>query len=205
MKNASGKLLKGVKGLEVILAAFIIISVIISGYDLIARLIELMASDYQKSYSAFKDLLAYILLLVIGLELAMMLIRHTPGSVIEIMLYAVARKMLIYSTETFDIAIGVFSLAGLFAIKKFLYVHRIEYTNGLVVGPSASLKNINSALGIHIPDEGGKTLIDLILNLADDRDIKEGEVFYISDAEMTIVKVVDKKPVKIRVNESKSD
>lgn len=68
----------------------------------------------------FKDILADILLLVVGIELAIMLIRRTPESLVEVMFFVIARKMLIQSDGTFDLLIGVAALAGLFAVRKYL-------------------------------------------------------------------------------------
>ena len=72
----------------------------------------------------FEDILSDVLLLVVGIELAIMLIRRTPESLIEAMFFVVARNMLI-KTETFtDLLIGVVALGGLFAIRLFLFERR---------------------------------------------------------------------------------
>ena len=52
--------------------------------------------------------------------MGIMLIRRDPKSVIELMFFVVARKMLIKAHDPFDILFGVASLAGLFAIRKYL-------------------------------------------------------------------------------------
>ena len=70
----------------------------------------------------FEDVLSDILLLVVGIELAIMLVKRNPTSLVEVMFFVIARKMLI-KTETFiDLLIGVTALAGMFAIRKFLIV-----------------------------------------------------------------------------------
>lgn len=122
MKRTGNRIIRSVMLLEIVLAAFIIFSVIASGYHLLLLLVDLLVADSARSYEIFQNLLAQVLLMVIGLELALMLIRHTPSRVIEVMLYAVARKMLIYTTQTWEIAIGVLALGGLFAIWKYLYL-----------------------------------------------------------------------------------
>jgi hypothetical protein len=71
-------------------------------------------------HTSFEELLADILLLVVGIELALMLVRRTPEALIEVMFFVVARKMLIKSDETWDLVLGVLALAGLFAIRKYL-------------------------------------------------------------------------------------
>lgn len=53
-----------------------------------------------------------------------MLIRHTPGSVIEVLIFGIARKLLIHSDNMIDIVLGIVALAGLFGIKKYLFENK---------------------------------------------------------------------------------
>ncbi len=124
LKKVKSHLISSVMWLETILAFFIIISVIISGKDLISFLIKIYSLDPISSYDMFQKLLSYLLLLVVGLELALMLVKHTPNSIVEVMLYAIARKMLIYGTSSSEVLLGVLSLALIFIIKKFLFSKR---------------------------------------------------------------------------------
>ncbi len=71
-------------------------------------------------HTQFEGLLADILLLVVGIELAIMLVRRTPESLIEVMFFVIARKMLIKTGAIHELLIGVAALAGLFAIRKYL-------------------------------------------------------------------------------------
>jgi hypothetical protein len=107
--------------LEVALAGISVAFVAIGGMYLVGELFGFSESvaggDLQ---TKFEDLLSDILLLVVGIELALMLVRRTPESLIEVMFFVVARKMLI-KTDTFvDLLVGVIALAGLFAIRKYL-------------------------------------------------------------------------------------
>jgi hypothetical protein len=49
-----------------------------------------------------------------------MLIRRTPESLIEVIFFVIARKMLIKTDHFYELLIGVAALAGLFAIRKYL-------------------------------------------------------------------------------------
>ena len=73
-------------------------------------------------YAQFNDLLGQILLLVIGVELVVMLSLHIPGALIEVLLYAIARKLLLLpkSEGMLDLLLGIMAIAGLFAIRKYL-------------------------------------------------------------------------------------
>ena len=67
-----------------------------------------------------EEILADILLLVVGIELAIMLIRRTPESLVEVMFFVIARKMLIKTDHIYELLLGVIAIAGLFAIRKYL-------------------------------------------------------------------------------------
>ena len=70
-----------------------------------------------------QSFLSKVLLLVIGLELALVLIKHTLDSVLHVVIFAVARKVLIFAESSWEVAIGVASLAALFAVRKYLFDH----------------------------------------------------------------------------------
>jgi hypothetical protein len=48
----------------------------------------------------FQDFLGYAMTLVIAIEFIKMLLRHTPGSIIEVLLFAMARKLIITKENT---------------------------------------------------------------------------------------------------------
>ncbi len=106
---------------EVGLAA---LSVVFVGLGVLFLLGELL--DFQQTLvdttlrNSFEDVLSDILLLVVGIELALMLVRRTPEALIEVMFFVVARKMLITADSFWDLILGVAALAGLFAIRKYL-------------------------------------------------------------------------------------
>lgn len=74
-------------------------------------------------HAGIEDLLSELLLLVVGVELAIMLVRRTPESLVEVMFFVIARKMLIKTGAIYELLIGVIALAGLFAIRKYLEHH----------------------------------------------------------------------------------
>ena len=112
--------------LELVLAMFITAAVIIGMVDLWKYIVLIFETNPIDTYDVLQKFLGHVLLLVVGVELVAMLIMHTPGSVIEVLLYAVARNMLIGNKGTFDFILGIASIAGIFAIKKFLFVNNIS-------------------------------------------------------------------------------
>ncbi len=105
--------------LEVILSFFLILGVIIGMKDIFAYLLEIYRTSAVETYEIFRQFLAHILLLVVGIELILMLVSHSVDSIIEFLLFVIARKMLIYADTMQDLLLGTLSIAILFLTIKF--------------------------------------------------------------------------------------
>lgn len=106
--------------LELILAIFLIVGVLIGMKDIFAYLIDIYVTDAINTYDIFRQFLAHILLLVVGIELILMLVSHSVDSIVEFILFVIARKMLIYADTMLDLLLGTISIAILFLMIKFL-------------------------------------------------------------------------------------
>lgn len=106
---------------EVGMAALTVLFVCLGVWYLLRELLHFdsMIADVGL-HVGFEELLSDILLLVVGIELAIMLVRRTPESLVEVMFFVIARKMLIKTDHVYELLIGVAALAGLFAIRKYL-------------------------------------------------------------------------------------
>jgi hypothetical protein len=202
MQRTSKKVQTAVLWLETIFAVFVIISVVIGGVELFQYVKIILFAQPPDIYNMFRDMLGYLLLLVIGLELALMLIRHTPGSVIEVMFFAIARKILIYTTETYEFLIGVVALAGLFAIRRFLFVPKISDIGGTTLSAATPVKDVNRIIGSHIPEDLANTLGGVIAHLAEayEESIEVGKNFHIADVNMQVVAITGGLIEKIKVD-----
>ncbi|MCF6462646.1 hypothetical protein [Clostridium sp. Cult1] len=107
--------------IEVLLALLIILIVILSIKDLLVLGKVIFTTEADASYEILQGFLSHTLLLVVGLELAIMLISHTPGKVLQVILYAIARKMLVSSVNMADILLGVIALAIIFITDKYFH------------------------------------------------------------------------------------
>ena len=74
------------------------------------------------NYEQLNNFLAQILLLVIAVELVIMLCLHRPETLLEVLLYAIARKLLLIpkSSSAGELLLGVLAIAAIFFIKKYL-------------------------------------------------------------------------------------
>ena len=75
---------------------------------------------------SFSNFLKNALGLVVGVEFVKMLVRHTMDNVVEVLIFAISRHLIVYHLEIWEIFIGVLCMAILFAIRKFLVVSSDE-------------------------------------------------------------------------------
>ena len=63
----------------------------------------------------------YAMSLAIGVEFVKMLCTHQPGTIIEVLLFATARQMIVEHLNVYETLVGIGAIAALFAIRKFLF------------------------------------------------------------------------------------
>jgi hypothetical protein len=92
---------------------------IIIAVNVIELLSEIAGSRVVLINMSFETILSSILILVIGLEFIKMLCKHTPESVIDVLLFVIARFLVIYHENAIDMVVGVIAIVGLFAARKY--------------------------------------------------------------------------------------
>lgn len=120
-ERISNKLYHFAHILELILAVFIAIGVLLGFIDLIKYLMEIFSADISISYDVFKHFLSYVLLLVVGVEFILMLLTHSIKTIGELVVFVIARKMLIYGSSMLDMVLGSLAIAIIFATIRFLF------------------------------------------------------------------------------------
>ncbi|MFQ5432791.1 MAG: hypothetical protein ACE5EN_09845 [Nitrospinota bacterium] len=112
---------KGLRIVEKLLAALLLVLVIWGMGILILSIPWIIIPENMITFhKVLEQVLSDVLLLVVTLELAIMLVYRKIEYLLDIMLFVIARKMLIGATASLDIAIGVAALAALFAVRKYL-------------------------------------------------------------------------------------
>lgn len=120
IKSVLRSQLAGIAGLlEVLLAIIVLIALLIS----IVPLIELLPSLFiDDNGVGVHDFLVHALDIVIGIEFVKMLAKHSPGSVLEVLLTAIARNMIVGHGDALQNLISVGAIALIFIIRRYLYV-----------------------------------------------------------------------------------
>lgn len=106
--------------LEVLAAACIILGLLINFIGVPEHLSELMNNG------DFLEFLTFMFNIVIGIEILKMFCRHDLDSVVEVLLFAVARQVIIEHTSMVDNLLGVLAIAVLFSIRKYLFVSALD-------------------------------------------------------------------------------
>ncbi|MGX8852845.1 transporter [Amedibacillus sp. YH-ame10] len=122
MKGINEKLVRVTKGLELAIAVLLIVAITVS-----AIYVVFYAGNALKEGSfQLESFMKTVLTLVVGIEFAKMLILHTPESVLEVLLYAVARQIVIYHDSALENLVGVLAVGVIFAIRKYLSKEKSE-------------------------------------------------------------------------------
>ena len=198
------KLTKYISYLELLLAIVIILAIIVSMLDLAKYLSLIFTTNAIETYDIFQKFLGHVLLLVVGVELVIMLLSHTTSSVLEVILYAIARKMLIHSDKMLDYLLGIIAIGVVFAIRKYLFTKEIKIQgNGTVFSAAISVKDANTITGLNIPESLGNTIGGVITKLAEDtnRTIYEGIEFRVADCKLKVLTIKEQLIEKVLVDD----
>lgn len=103
---------------EIVLSIVILIVIALAGIRLIYAITETSLMDMDIDF--FTKFLANALSLVVGVEFVKMLCRHSAQTVVEVLMFATARQMVVEHMAPTQTLIGVIAIAVLFAIRKFL-------------------------------------------------------------------------------------
>lgn len=124
IKKNDKRLLNVSKRFETALSIILLILVLLGMMDLIRSVYQAYIVDFANpvEYTQLNGFLAEALLLVIGVELVVMLSLHIPGVLLEVLLYAIARKLILLpkSSGMGDLLLGILAIGVIFTIRKYL-------------------------------------------------------------------------------------
>ncbi|WP_243096250.1 hypothetical protein [Streptococcus dysgalactiae] len=101
--------------------------------------------------------------IAIGVELIKMLSKHTSGTIIEVLLFAIARQIIVAHGSPVDSLLSVVALTILFATRKYLFTS-FDDTSSVVVRGSQKVKVANVLARVTLPAASKDELMrDLML------------------------------------------
>ena len=114
------KLSNAATAVEITLGMVILIACIVSGIGMVAM------TDMNKLFgdpAYLQARMSSACLIIIGIK---MITSYTIDSVVDVMLLAIARQMIVEHTSPIENLIAVLSIGILFVIRKYLYISRLD-------------------------------------------------------------------------------
>lgn len=148
--------------IEMVLALVIFMGVLAGLASTVFQIPGILTMSRGQFYNSFREFLGNALLLVVGVELMRMLITHTTRATMELIVYVIARKLLIYTDTMTDIVLGTIALAIVFLTIRFLLPTAKSAGKPSRFPGSISLKELGRKLAIDIPVNNGDTLNEFI-------------------------------------------
>lgn len=105
--------------LEVILSGIVLIGLLFSVVPLVKWMPGLIVDGNEVEVYEF---LTRALDIVIGIEFIKMLAKHSPGSSLEVLLYAIARHLVVGHDSAVENLLSVGAIALIFIVRKFFFV-----------------------------------------------------------------------------------
>ena len=109
---------------ELLLSIVILLAIILSGISLILELRQF--ASFQLDISAFTSFLASGLSLAVGIEFVKMLCQYTPEALVEIVMLAIARQMVVEHLQLSQMFIGVCAIAILCMVRKYFLSNSLK-------------------------------------------------------------------------------
>lgn len=110
--------------IEVVLGVIILIGCLISSIGLVCTT-DFSALFLEPRY--LQSRLSDACLIIIGIELIKMISSYTIDSVVDVMLLAIARQMVVEHTAPMENLLTVVAVGLLFVIRKYLYISYLDH------------------------------------------------------------------------------
>lgn len=109
---------------EIVLSAVMLLVIITLIIPMLYNFIRIPLLDI--SPEQFTEFLGNTLTLLIGVEFVKMLAKHTAENLLEVLMFAIARQMVVEHLNMVETLIGVVAIAVIFAIRKYLLLKAPE-------------------------------------------------------------------------------
>ncbi len=106
--------------IETVVALVVLLAILVAGVRVLFEVKDLvLAPDVDEAFTTF---LRSVFNVVIGIEFVKMLAKHSPGSAIEVLLFAIARQMVVEHTSPVENLVSILAILLIFVIRKYLFV-----------------------------------------------------------------------------------
>ena len=197
-----------IKVIEIVICLSILFSLILSMPNLVRYALTIVkTSDLKQNYDLLNEFLKHALLLIVGIELIEMIITRSHEAILTLILFVIARKMLLYSVDLVDILVGSISIGLIFLIIKFVVkdntlMAKIDNT----FSAAMTVKQIKNEYKLNLPQDMSNTLGGLVYEIAkieNIAEIKEKTKLVYGSYKFEIISMKDGVIERIRIEEIK--
>lgn len=103
---------------EIVLSAVMLLVIITLIIPMIYNFVSIPLLDITPEQ--FTQFLGNALTLLIGVEFVKMLAKHTAENLLEVLMFAIARQMVVEHLNMTETLIGVIAIAVIFTVRKYL-------------------------------------------------------------------------------------
>ncbi|GAB6637601.1 hypothetical protein [Streptococcus uberis] len=175
--------------LEMVLSFILMVAMVFFAFSLISELPGFFSSKIDND-RLFEAVLSRAMSLAVGVELIKMLSKPSPGTVIEVLLFALTRQLIVDHPNMSDFLLGIIAVAVLFAIRRYLFI-QFDDAARMIIRANHKIKMVNVMARINIQaekDDTLKTYMTRKLN-EDNKTISVGSIVYLKNVALRVEKM----------------
>lgn len=175
--------------LEMVLSFILMVAMVFFAFSLISELLGFVSSKIDND-RLFEVVLSRAMSLAVGVELIKMLSKPSPGTVIEVLLFALTRQLIVDHPSMSDFLLGIIAVAVLFAIRRYLFI-QFDNATRMIIRANHKIKMVNVMARINIQaekDDTLKTYMTRKLN-EDNKTISVGSIVYLKNVALRVEKM----------------
>ncbi|MFL4357967.1 hypothetical protein [Streptococcus uberis] len=175
--------------LEMVLSFILMVAMVFFAFSLISELPGFFSSKIDND-RLFEVVLSRAMSLAVGVELIKMLSKPSPGTVIEVLLFALTRQLIVDHPNMSDFLLGIIAVAVLFAIRRYLFI-QFDDAARMIIRANHKIKMVNVMARINIQaekDDTLKTYMTRKLN-EDNKTISVGSIVYLKNVALRVEKM----------------
>lgn len=105
--------------LEMFISLLLIVVIIFLSVKLVINIFDI---NFMLSKKMYLHTLWKAMSLAVGVELIKMLCKHSASTVVEVLLFAIARQIIVSHSSVMNMVAGVLCIVALLATRKFLFL-----------------------------------------------------------------------------------
>ena len=106
--------------IEIFISITLVIAILFFSAGLVKNLYDIVMTGHDQM-DHFTEFLGNAFQIVIGIEFIKMLCKHTPVTVVEVLMFAMARQMVVEHTSPVENLFCVAGITVLFLIRRYLF------------------------------------------------------------------------------------